>query len=187
MIKASQRQQPQAAFIWNQDVLFCLLDTLPVEQRNQPCSYQPVPLSPYTVKWPNNENFYNVSFGKCLRRVGVLQHTLRQELKAFHLLYTAAWKANLFNCTKWFLSSKMDSRIKNWHCLLLQGWIKLDCLKILSLNIWKICLSLLQNYMHIYLFFFIAGPFLSQKFISSNPLILQEKLSPDWQDLLNGY
>lgn len=77
-------------------------DTLPVEQRNQPCSYQPVSLRPYTVRWLRKENFYYISFGKCLRRAG---RALTQELRAFPAVM-AAWSANLLNWNKCSLSSK---------------------------------------------------------------------------------
>ena len=77
--------------------------TLPVEQRDQACSYQPVSPRPYTVRWLRDENFHHISFDKCLRRAG--RQTLTQELTyTFHLIYIAA---NLLNCTKCFLSSKM--------------------------------------------------------------------------------
>ena len=82
--------------------------TLPVEQRDRAWSYQPVSPRPCTVRWLRNENFHHISFDKCLRRVG--RATLTQELTyTFHLIYIAA---KLLNCTKCFLSSKMDCTMK---------------------------------------------------------------------------
>lgn len=124
----------QAALLWNQDVLFCLLcwheSSLPVEQRDQARSYQPVSPRPYTVRWLRDENFHHISFDKCLRRAG--RATLTQELTyTFHLIYIAT---KLFYCTKCFLSSKMDCththKIGIACCFM--DRVKLDCLKILK-------------------------------------------------------
>lgn len=58
-------------------------------------------------------------------------YTVTQALRTFHLVYTADWNANLLNGAKYFLSSEVVCRVKNWHRLLLEGQIKLDCMNIL--------------------------------------------------------
>lgn len=145
MIKGSEAEAASSLYLESgRSSLSDIVDmkvTLQIEQRNQACFYQSVSRRSYTVWWLRNERFYYIFIWQVVEKG--IQHTLTQELRTFHLVYTADWNTNLLNCAECFLSSKMVCRIKHWHRLLPEGQIKLDCLKTLSLSILGICLLLL--------------------------------------------